>query len=516
MDFNQALVAEAAGARIAWLLAAVVVATLLTRLLAPAERGRVRGFALLFVLSLLLLPVTAVLRTEGDPATYRSAEAAFRMLATLAAIGVLGSLLFSVVLTRLGVRTPRILQDVIVATAGVVASFVIASRAGFNISGLIATSTVLTAVIGLSLQDTLGNVMAGLALQMEQSLGVGQWIKIGDQSGRVTEMRWRATSMETRNGETLVIPNSVLVKNQFLVLGRASEDGVAWRRWVYFNVDFRYSPTEVIGAVDEILASSLIPRVARAPVPHCILMDLHESYARYAVRYWLTDLAADDPTDSLVRTRVYFALKRVGIPLSIPAQAVFVTEESRERKAVKSQEERQSRLAALARVEFFDHLAPGDRDRLADGLHYAPFAAGEVLTRQGAQAHWLYLVLRGEARVLVRGDEGGEREVARLGPGQFFGEMSLMTGAPRRATVVAVSDVVCYRLDKDVFQAVIRERPELAGRVAEILARRSVDLEAARHDVDEESRHRRVAEAADDLLGRMRRFFGLGEDADRS
>ncbi len=135
-----------------------------------------------------------------------------------------------------------------------------------------------------------------------------------------------------------------------------------------------------------------------------------------------------------------------------------------------------------------------------------------MMTRQGAEAHWLYLVLTGQAKVLLRGVGGLEREVARLGPGEFFGEMSLMTGAPRQATVVAATDVVCYRLDKAVFQAVLRDRPELAERVAEVLARRSVDLEAVRHDLDEEARRRRVAEAALDLLGRMRRFFGLAPD----
>lgn len=508
MTFSEALVAEA-GARTLYLLLGVLLTAAVIRLLAPEERARVRGFTLLFGLSLLLLPAAAALRSAGDPVAHRQMVAVLSFLEALALIGLLATLVFAVLLARLGFQAPRILSDVLIAAAALATLFVVASRSGFNVSGLIATSTVLTAVIGLSLQDTLGNVMAGLALQMEQSVRVGQWVKVGELSGRVTEMRWRATSVETRNGETLVIPNSVLVKNQFLVLGRRSGEEAAWRRWVYFNVDFRHAPTEVIAPVDEILTASPIPHVASDPAPQCVLMDLHQSYARYAVRYWLTDLALDDPTDSVVRTRVYFALKRVGIPLSIPAQAVFVTEESRERKAVKSGEERQSRLAALGRVEFFEHLPLADRERLADGLRYSPFAAGEVITRQGAEAHWLYLVLSGEARVRLRGEGGLEREVARLRPGQFFGEMSLMTGAPRRATVVAATDVVCYRLDKAVFQAVLRDRPELAEGVAEILARRSVDLEAVQHDLDEEARRRRVAETALDLLGRMRRFFGL-------
>jgi small-conductance mechanosensitive channel/CRP-like cAMP-binding protein len=509
MTFGEALIAEAADARALYIVLGIALAGFLVSLLAPEERKRLRGFGLLLGLCLLLLPASAALRAAKDPA-HGQVVAAIVLLEALALVGVVASFLFAVTLPRLGFHAPRILRDVLVTAASVVAIFLIASRLGFNISGLIATSTVLTAVIGLSVQDTLGNVMAGIALQMDQSVRVGQWIKMGELSGKVAEMRWRATSLETRNGETLVIPNSVLVKNQFLVLGQRAGHPLAWRRWVYFNVDFRYAPTDVIGAVHEILRAAPLANVAAEPLPQCILIDFHESYCRYAVRYWLTDLAVDDPTDSLVRTRVYFALKRQGIPLSIPAQAVFLTEESQERKAAKSDAEWQSRLKALERVEFFDHLPPADRERLAAGLRYAPFAAGEVMTRQGMEAHWLYLIQRGEARV-VREEEGLEREVARLGATQFFGEMSLLTGAPRRATVIAVTDVICYRLDKAVFQAVLRDRPELADGVAEVVAKRNVGLDSVVHELDAAARHRRVAEATHDLLGRMRHFFGLDD-----
>src|SRR4029079_11029194 len=118
-------------------------------------------------------------------------------------------------------------------------------------------------------------------------------------------------------------------------------------------------------------------------------MELGESYVRYAARYWLTELAFDDGTDSVVRTRVYFALKRAGIAFSLPAHAVFLTEESAERKEAKSREEDERRIDALEGVDVFDPLTVEDRQLLAQSLHYAPFVTGEVLTRQGAEGHWL-------------------------------------------------------------------------------------------------------------------------------
>lgn len=154
---------------------------------------------------------------------------------------------------------------------------------------------------------------------------------------------------------------------------------------MYFNVDYRFPPGDVIETVNEAVRAAPIEHVATEPMPQCVLMDFHESYGRYAVRYWLTDLAVDDPTDSAVRTRTYFALNRAGIPLSIPAHAIFVTEESRKRKASKTEEEIARRRQALARVDFFDHLPEKDRERLVASLRHAPFSRGEVMTRQGAE-----------------------------------------------------------------------------------------------------------------------------------
>jgi small-conductance mechanosensitive channel len=436
------------------------------------------------------------------------------VFAALAYVRLASILFFAVLLPRVRLRTPHILQEIIGGGASVIAVLALASSAGFNLSGLIATSAVLTAVVGLSFQDTLGNIMAGVALQMDRSVQVGDWIQVGETAGRVTEVRWRSTRIETRNWETVVIPNSVLLRNQFVILGRRIGAPAQWRRWIHFNVDFRTPPNEVISVVEAALRSGAMANVSADPPPNCILLSMQESYGRYAARYWLTDLLADDPTDSQVRTRIYFALKRAGIPLSIPAQAVFVTEETKERRERKEKVDAERRREALARVDFFAPLSDADRARLAAGLRHAPFAPGETMTRQGAQAHWLYLILDGEAAVRVTGEGGLEREVAQLGPGSFFGEMSLMTGAPRSATVVATTDVECYRLDKAAFQEILAERPELAERVAEILARRQGELSEVRESLDAVARDSRLMAAKRDLLGRIRDFFGLAGAGD--
>ena len=497
--------------RVPHLFALVVVLLGVGAILAPEQRRRLRGSVVLFGLFLALVPIAATLRA-AESAAQREVRLVALIFATLSVIGMAGTLLFSAVLPRLRVSVPRILQDVLVAAASLIAIFALASRAGLNLSGLIATSAVLTAVIGLAFQDTLGNVVGGLPLQLDNSIKVGDWVKVGDVNGKVIEIRWRYTAIETRNWETVIIPNSQIVKGQVSVLGRRIGQPVQWRRWVYFNVDLRYEPSVVLDAVQTALRGEAIENVAANPAPNCILVDLYESYGRYAVRYWLKDLAVDDPTDSVVRTRVYFALRRVGIPLSTPSQSILLTTDSSERRAEKTREDLTRRVQALGRVELFAALSDEERAALAEGLRVAPFTRGEAITRQGAEAHWLYVISQGEAAVRVRVEGGVEREVARLSAGNFFGEMSLLTGERRAATVVAITDVVCYRLDKSEFQRLLERRPELAELLADVLAKRRVELLAVKEDLDAESKREQLRVTRTDLVGKIRTFFALEDE----
>lgn len=484
-------------------LALVLVA--LTHAVVSGHHKRLRTNVALFGVHLLLVPIAGTLRAARS-SFHDETQLAALILANLSLIGLTSRILFSFALPRVRLVVPRILQDVLIAGASLVSVFVLASNAGLNLSGLIATSAVLTAVIGLAFQDTLGNVVGGLALQLDNSVQVGDWIQVGDVSGRVAEIHWRYTAVETRNWETVIVPNSLLVKGQVVVQGRRGGVPSFWRRWVHFNVDFRYAPSDVTRLVNEALRGTRIERVAEEPKPECIVVDLAESTARYAVRYWLTDVAVDDPTDSVIRTRIYFALRRAGIPLSMPAHAVFLTENSSERKEQKGREEETRRLQALSRVELFSHLSDEERRALATRLRHAPFGPGETMTRQGAEAHWLYMIIEGDASVRVTTD-GRQREVATLHAGDFFGEMSLLTGEKRTATVVATTPIECYRLDKAAFHSLLSSRPELAERIADILARRRNELVEVREGRDDSVDLGRVSSA--DLLGRIRRFFAI-------
>jgi small-conductance mechanosensitive channel/CRP-like cAMP-binding protein len=492
------------------LFAGLAITVLVARVFAPKVHSRARTISFLLVLQVGFVIAAAWLQREQSR-SLNDVRLAALIVGALAAIGMVSSMVGSI---SAGGRLPipTIVRDVGAAIAGLVSVFLIAARMGIDLSGVIATSAVVTAVIGFSLQDTLGNVIGGLALEMDSSIRIGDWVRIGDIAGQVREIRWRYTAIETRNWETIIVPNSIMMKSQVMVEGRRTGKPLQRRRWIWFNIDFRHAPSDVIAVVNEALRDCHIDNVAMEPAPNCILMDLHESFGKYAVRYWLTNLAVDDPTDSQVRTRIYFALKRAGIPLSIPAVAAFVTEESTERKLEKEHSEHDRRLKALTGIELFNTLPEDVRENLAASLKPAPFAMGEVMTRQGAEAHWLYLIVHGEVSVRVAANGNPPKEVSRLQDGHFFGEMSLLTGAPRNATLIALSNVDCYRLDRPAAQAVLKERPDFAEKLAEKLAERQLQIHQFELAGDQDSRDRQLRDTKTDLLERIRDFFGLDDE----
>lgn len=471
------------------------------------ERYHLRAVGTLLVGHLISLAIGAAQDAYG----YESLIASTTSFSfeSLAIVMLLVTALFRMGLPRVGFTLPRIMIDLVTAVGVIVVFIAVGKRAGFSVAGLITTSAVLTAVIGFSLQDTLGNVMGGLSVQLDKSIAVGDWVSLGPNQpvGKVIEIRWRYTAIETRDWDTVIIPNGMLVKSTMTILGRRGGEPMQTRRRIDFFVDFRSPPTEVIDAVGVALCKDAIEGAATKPQPNCVLMGYRESYAHFQARYWLADLDHDDGTDSRVRTRIWFALRRAGIAMAIPASAVFLTHETPDRDARKTQRELDQRLRALGKVDLFSGLSAEHQRALADQLELSPFATGESITREGDRDDGLYMIVEGDAVVRI-GSGASEREVARLGPGQFFGEMSLMTGEARTATVIAATDLVCYRMNKAAFRDVLRETPSIADQVAEVLATRKSALSAVRDERDGDRRKRHET-AKQDLVGRIRGFFGI-------
>jgi len=232
---------------------------------------------------------------------------------------------------------------------------------------------------------------------------------------------------------------------------------------------------------------------------------------RYPFRYWLGDIDIDDPVDSEVRVRIDFALRRLGVVPSLAGHRLIVAQEP-EVDAAKATREAAARDRVIAHNGLFATLPDEDRARLASGLVCVPYTRGEIIARQGTPGDGLVLIESGRVsvRLTVPGTQS-DREVTQLEDGDFFGELSLMTGELRQASIIALSDVRAWRLDRRIFHEIVRRRPALAEDVSSILARRRTALEALREGLDEEAAAHRMRDTKEHFVDRIRSFFGLDE-----
>jgi small-conductance mechanosensitive channel/CRP-like cAMP-binding protein len=501
-------------------LAVVIVAALVKRF-RPAQRPRLRRLVTVFALFAAATGLGLAFDAAALPSWGDGCLVAAQILQAFTLVSLSAGLVIALGLPAVGIDLPMIASDLIVGLGYVIATLVILARHGVNPNSALVSGAVVSAVLAISLQSTLGNVVGGVALQLDGSIREGDWIQLENgKQGRVRAVRWRHTVIETRDWSTIIVPNAQLLANNITILGKRDGLPVPQRLWVWFNVDFRFAPSRVIEVVSEALRASSIDNVADDPPPSVVCMDFARdgsgSVATYAVRYWIRDLASDDPTSSRVRTRIYTALQRARIPLAVPAHTAFVELKDETRTARRALRQLDERFAALKTVHLFRTFTDDELRTLATGMSHVTYTAGEVITRQGATAHWLYVLTAGSAEVRARVDPDGAGSlpeqnivVARITAPDFFGEMSLMTGEPRSADVVATGDIDCFRLGKDSFKTVLLARPEIATELSDKLATRRVGLIAAREGLDATSQRERHASERERILRGIKAFFAL-------
>lgn len=489
----------------ATLFTGIAVALAALSLLAPRERRR--GLVVLAVLALVMLGGLALLSRYGARlGAGPPFEIVRETLLALLAVAVIRSIVVFVAHVLLGrLRVPLILIDVVFALGLVAYAIYRLNAVGVNLAGVVTTSAIVTGALAFSAGETLGNLWAGVSLQLENTLRIGDWVRIEDRIGQVVSIRWRSMAIATPANETIVVPNSNLMKNRIIVLARSGETPALYRRSVSFQVDYDYAPAKVIAVITEAIVHADHANVAKVPAPQCICAEFQESGVLYKALYHPLDLSDLLRTDSDVLVTIYAALQRAGMPIPFPQQVIELKRRSKERADL----DKASRVAVVERLELFHALVDEERARVAASLKRLPFASGEPVFRKGDAADSLYILVEGAVRIFDEDAHGARKALAELHAPAYFGEMGLLTGQPRRATVVAASNLLCYRLNKDALDGVLQARPEIAEALAHALAKRQAENDATLKALDAESHARKSAGGTAELLRKIRQFFAL-------
>ena len=415
-------------------------------------------------------------------------------------------LLFGVLERRRGKKRllPGIFRDIVQVGIYLVVVFVMLKQSGVEAGNLFTTSALLTAVIGLSLQDTLGNLFAGLAIQVQEPFEVGDWIQFDDDTdhiGEVLEINWRATRILTIDRIEVTVPNNLLAKAPIRNYSRPTR---LTRRNATVLAPYEAPPARVHRLMAEAVVE--VDGVRAHPAPDIQTIDFTERGVEYRVRYFIEDFDQREVIDSRVRDRLWYALRRASLQIPPPQRRITMIEHT----AASASAARAAGVAdvekALELVPLFAPLPPELLHEVAIHSERRLYAPGEAVIQQGDHGQELFVVEKGELDVYVDVHDGMEH-IATLKPGTFFGEMSLMTGEVRKATVKTGDECTLLVVSKDTLQPVLEAAPKLADELSEVLAQREEELEGSKGTGRKAKAH--VQARRGELLSRIREFFSI-------
>jgi small-conductance mechanosensitive channel/CRP-like cAMP-binding protein len=395
---------------------------------------------------------------------------------------------------------PKITRDfVLLGAYAVIAFMILSTKGGVNLAGLITTSAVLTAVIGLAAQNTLGNLFAGASLQLERPYGIGDWIQYGVDVGRVVGIGWKSTRLMTFENELVFVPNLDIVKT---VVKNFSKPSRLHVMKIDIGVEYGAAPSDVRRVMLGVLREE--PRILKNPTPQVRLTNFGDFAITYQLRFTYDDYGNWPELRASIMNRVWYALKREGIRIPFPIRDVQHRHIERRAEAAALDLERECARAQLESVSVLAPLSAPEKDLIARRMRIAEYCDGEAIVHQGEAGDSMYVLYRGACDVTVGKGEAPSITVATLRPPSFFGEMSLLTGEPRSATVRARGDSVLFAIDKALFGEVLAKDTAMLERLAEIVAKRQADTAQA---LDQASKDRPAQ--VQGIARRIRSFFGL-------
>ncbi|MBZ9799586.1 mechanosensitive ion channel family protein [Mesorhizobium sp. ES1-4] len=359
----------------------------------------------------------------------------------------------------------RLLQDVVV---GIVYTGMLLSILAFvfavPVGTLIATSGVFAVMLGLALQNTLGDVFSGIALNLGRPYVLGNWIILNDGTeGRVVETNWRSTQLLTPAHNVIALPNSLVAKIGVTNLSGPDEShGLA----VTIKMSLTKTPAVIVDTMRMVLLSC--NSILQDPSPAVAITSLDAAAIGIELSFRVANLDQRITARNEIFDLVYRHSRSVGVLLAAPLSASVVMTSSPSDGTATSRGF--AAIDLIKAIPIFSALTDAEQESLAAAISVRSYRKGDVIAEQGEMLPSLMIVRKG---VIVRQHAQGNasmQEVGRLAPGDFFGETGLLAGIGEMPTLRAMTHVVVYKIDQESFAPLLLNRPEMAEDLAAILS----------------------------------------------
>jgi small-conductance mechanosensitive channel/CRP-like cAMP-binding protein len=369
-----------------------------------------------------------------------------------------------------------------------------------QLKGLLAGSGVVAIIVGFAGQNLFAGIIGGISIQINKPYKVGDWLQVGERFAEVREINWRSTRLCTNDDIYLDIPNNEMVSHEIVNLHYPTE---VHAMRIRVGVEYKNPPNLVKEALYR--AASTAKNVLAEPKVRIFLVDFADFAVIYEIKFYMGNHSKINETNDAIRTNVWYELKRRGITIPFPIRTLHV-----QRKPARSAQDDQAEALSILRGEpLFGCLSDEQLNQLVSQARLNIFGRGEPVIEEGSPGDSMFVLLRGAANVLVS-KNGSTIRVATLGAGDCFGEMSLLTGEPRSATVRADGDCYVMEIGKPVMAEVLRDAPSCLEKLSELLAQRKMETEGVLKEagrMDEHAITERQYTAT--FLHRLRTFFQL-------
>src|SRR6266850_254598 len=461
---------------------------------------------LLYRLFCLMLAFYAAIAVYGVHASWRNhVGAAVILLSTALVVALVNRYVWDLYYEKKRQTTiPHFLREVVGGVIFLIVLLLILSygyHAETQLKGLLAGSGVVAIIVGFAGQNLFAGIIGGISIQINRPYKVGDWLQVGDRFAEVREINWRSTRLCTNDDIYLDIPNNEMVSHQIVNLHYPTQ---VHAMRIRIGIDYDVPPNRVKDALGR--AAQSANGVLPTPPVKIFLVDFGDHAVTYEIKYYMGNHARINEVNDAVRTNVWYELKRQRIKVPYPIQDLYL-----HRPAVRSVQEDHDEARAILRGEpLFDCLSDSQIANLVKQSELNHFGRGERVIEEGAEGDSMFILLRGAAQVSIA-KNGSTIPVATLSSGDCFGEMSLLTGEKRSATVRAEGDCYVMEISKDMMGGVIRQSPDCLRQLSELLAKRKMETDgilkdAASSSADQAAKHREYTAT---FLKRLKTFFAL-------